>query len=327
VSKRNKTLQQALLEARLAYSGDLQALGQQKTQTQRDYQSELANAAGTHRGIVASINAAKPELQKGYSQAEGTRAAAYNQVIPGLSKLSSVADAIKAGIIAESGSSKSLLGQARQGAFQDLTSRKIEAASGEAFARSNASRVLHTALADIGKQRGQTLHQRSLYAHKVYSDLLAAQAAALQQQAIASARNATQIRVAKLGLKGRRSAAHATVKAARIRAGAAAHKAGKPRAESVHSFGIKQQIDNVRSIIRQDRARGYSSARIVHEANTAKRPVQPIILNAAMDLEYHGGLSGSNRAPLQRAGVRIPGNWLHPSVFRPRAVRSPSFSR
>jgi hypothetical protein len=316
--RRNKTLQQALLEAKIAYSGDLQALGQQKTQAQRDFQSELANAAGTHRGIVASINAAKPELQRGYAQSEGTRSAAYNQVIPGLSKLSSVADAIKAGIIAESGSSRALLAEGRRGAFQDLTSRKTEAAAGEAFARSNAGRVLHTALADIGKQRGQTLHQRSLYAHKVYADLLAAQAAALQQQAIANARNATQIRAAKIR-------AHASIRAARIGAAARGRRAAKPRAESVHSFGIKQQIDNTRSIIKQARARGYSSARIVHEALHAKKPVQPVILNAAMDLEYHGRLSGPNRGALQRAGVRIPHDWLHHSAFI--SLRPPSFAR
>src|SRR5437868_14904506 len=129
--RKNPALSQALLEAQVAYSPQFADLSQQGRQAKRNFGFDIASAAGTHRGIDASINAARPQLQQGYGQAEGTRGAAYKAVIPGLSSLSPAADVIKASIIAESAGSKARLGQERAGALGDLTSRHIEAAAGE----------------------------------------------------------------------------------------------------------------------------------------------------------------------------------------------------
>jgi hypothetical protein len=82
----------------------------------------------------------------------------------------------------------------------------------------------------------------------------------------------------------------------------------KSKPELAASKKTKLSIDNARSSIRQYRAQGLSGPKITKKAR--KAGIEPVVLNAARDLEYLGYVSGPNVAALRRAGVRIPKAWL-----------------
>jgi hypothetical protein len=105
------------------------------------------------------------------------------------------------------------------------------------------------------------------------------------------------------------AAKNAADKAAKDAAAAAkkAADAKKPKAETEASHKVKLQIDDARSQIRVLRAKGKTSVQI--SKNARQNGVEPVILNAARDLEYLGYVSRPNLAALKRAGVRVPKGW------------------
>lgn len=132
-------LSQAQNEALVRYGPQRFALQQLISQALQTRDLALHAAAGAERGIQAAISQARGETQKNYGSALATTGDTRSLVDAALAHLGGAAQPFQAAIAGERGAATDRLTTGEAGALQNLTDRRLQAASGRAFATQHAT--------------------------------------------------------------------------------------------------------------------------------------------------------------------------------------------
>jgi hypothetical protein len=147
--KRNRFINQAALEALVRFGPELSGLKELQREAIREYATGIKQAHGAARGIVGTIDQARPGVRKIYDDA-GVSASKHASMLSGdVAQLPGVANSIKAGAQLEGTHALAALRDAQSAALTDLQSRRVAAKEGEAFAVQRAHTELVDSLAKV----------------------------------------------------------------------------------------------------------------------------------------------------------------------------------
>jgi hypothetical protein len=147
--KRNRFINQAALEALVRFGPELSGLKELQREAIMEYATGIKQAHGAARGIVGTIDQARPGVRKIYDDA-GVSASKHASMLSGdVAQLPGVANSIKAGAQLEGTHALAALRDAQSAALTDLQSRRVAAKEGEAFAVQRAHTELVDSLAKV----------------------------------------------------------------------------------------------------------------------------------------------------------------------------------
>jgi hypothetical protein len=147
--KRNRFINQAALEALVRFGPELSGLKELQREAIMEYATGIKQAHGAARGIVGTIDQARPGVRKIYDDA-GVSASKHASMLSGdVAALPGVANSIKAGAQLEGTHALAALRDAQSAALTDLQSRRVAAKEGEAFAVQRAHTELVDSLAKV----------------------------------------------------------------------------------------------------------------------------------------------------------------------------------
>jgi hypothetical protein len=313
---RKSNLRLARLQSRVRFSPQKQALAGVLLELQSNYKAQVAASRGAARATQAAVGAARPEILAAYRNADAQRQAIGADIAPFLDQLGTGGSAgiVRAGIGRERAMGATHLAEAEAASLGELARRKVQAASGGQYGVRAAGDQLRADTLKTAQQLSALAGQKGAFT-----------AATLESLASADKKLGVQRRGQDVTRRGQ-DLAHQDRQAANRRQAAKDRyarqhpKGSKPKAEPVSSHNFKATINDVRSIIREQRAAGKKPHEIRSLALTSKSASSRgfrTALNAAMDLEYRGGLSRPNVVALRQAGVRVPRGWRHPRPARP----------
>jgi hypothetical protein len=147
--RRNRFINQAALEALVRFGPELSGLKELQREAIMEYATGIKQAHGAARGIVGTIDQARPNVRKIYDDA-GVSASRHASMLSGdVAALPGVANSIKAGAQLEGTHALAALRDAQSAALTDLQSRRVAAKEGEAFAVNRAHSELVDSLAKV----------------------------------------------------------------------------------------------------------------------------------------------------------------------------------
>ena len=156
-SRQKQFVSQAALQALVRYGPELSGLKELKRQAESNLGAQLAQAHGSARGIIQTVDQVTPQVAGIYDNA-GLTQAHLNQTLLGhdLQGLGHVADSIKAGAALEATGMASRLNEAKTQSLTDLGNRRVQARQGEQFAVQSAQQQFVNGMTKV-LQRGQDL--------------------------------------------------------------------------------------------------------------------------------------------------------------------------
>ncbi len=336
---------EASLQAFLRFNPEEQGLQELQRTAESGYQTAVRQARGTAQGIGAEIDRAVPAVSKTYDEAGLRQAMTAGLLKQGTGQLGGVANSIQAGIGLEQAVSGRQLNQGRATALTDLSSRKVAAKEGEAFAVNNAQSQLTSELTKL-LQRKQSLRQeKGAFTALTTGQLQEAARKEAQTLAIAEGQleqsNRNNLRTTSTSrdnalLKAETSRESAANKARGSRSASGAKLVSPDKhlewqtdvqqiAQKVRQYKGKLDRSAIVSKLAKgrDAKSGYAYPngepapdKDTPQKGTAKKPVPyklgrvaPVAadlrMTAALDVELDGHLSRTTQKALQRAGFKV----------------------
>lgn len=338
----------------LKYGPEISGIAGLQRQAQQDYRTMVQNAQGSRKATQAAIDRATPQIDQAYqgaAQQLGNINGIVDQDLSKIGPVSGQSAALQQAIQLERQNASSGLATLQGAANQSLQQQGIDAVTGQRAAvkaakqqRSDTYGQLLNRLSDLATERGTFVSQTA-------QDLASAQSAAAAKAASEAADRSEKLLEARIAARTSRAnsqrtaensqrSSQATIKAARIRAGAsrdtaeirAAQKAGLPKgvkpATPSQQGGFQDEVGKAVQYAKQFRNDGRKrpdSASLLlkgRNSQTISRPVNgqvqkvtipkvpsfdQLAASVALDLAYDGRVSNANVRKLRQRGYNVKG--------------------
>jgi hypothetical protein len=333
---------QAQNEALVRYGPQRFALREllQQALTTRDM--HLRAAAGAERGIQAAIAAARGQTARTYADAAQTTTGTRGLVDEALAKLGPGASPFAAAIARERGGATDRLTEGQANTLQDLTQRRLEAASGRAYETQAATQQFGQDVGKVQRSYQELAAEQGAFTQGRVGELKKEQADRQFQRDLAEFTQSEQDKRARGQQRTTRRGqdlSHADRQAAIEQRRAAARNkkktaANRPRT-GVGSLtqgeenSIKDDINSVVSVITNPPAfedppkgakPGAKGPRLTHQrmlqhlrtgTNPLGKPIPADIIEIAYQLRDNNGvLSPTGVKLLHSRGMHVPKEWL-----------------
>lgn len=259
---------QAQNEAYVRYGPQRFALKELIAQAIQTRDLALHAAAGSERAIQHAITLGRQDTLTNYAQGQQQTTGTRAMVDSALSKLGGAADPFAAAIAGERGAAQDRMTAGQTGALQELAQRRLEAASGSAYARTAAVKNYSTDIGKIGRTYEELAAEQGAFTQGRIADLKKQAADRQFQQDLAQMRNDTTIRGQNLTHQDRQAATNQRRDAANKRAKNGPQTIGKngPKlATGAQHTALWQAIQSALPDARQNRKTGASYGETANE--------------------------------------------------------------
>lgn len=292
----------------------------------------LHAAAGAERGIQAAIGAARHETVQNYQDATATTTGTRGLVDQALANLGPGASPFAAALARERGAATDRLTTGQANSLQDLTNRRLEAASGRAYTTQAATTQFNNDIGKVQRSYQELAAEQGAFTQGRIGELRKEAADRQFQRDLADMRNQTTQRGQDLAHTDRQAAIKQRQQAAANKKNAAGNKPPRHGVGSLtqpQENSVKDTIGSVVSVITNPPAfedppkgspPGTKGPRLTHErmvqhlrngTNPLGKPIPQDIIRIAYDLRDNGGhLSATGIKLVHARGMHVPPEWM-----------------
>lgn len=332
--RKSRWASQAALQAFLKYNPEESGLRELQRTAEGQYDTAVKQAHGTSRGIMGAIDTARPQVQQSFDEAGLRQAQTAGQIRADLQPLGGVTDPIRAAAMLETAQGNRFVSEGRTSALNDLSTRRVAAKEGEAFAINAARNTLVTDLTKVLQRKQDLRQEKGAYAALTTQQLRDTAQKEAQKLDIATAQLEQSDRNSRRTANTSRQ--NAALSAETSRQNALTRAKGKTSATGAkllspdkhleYQTSIQEIASRAKQLQKHGRSRrdivdqlqkGRPQQRVTVDPDTGEKLRNPISLprvpaypadirmTAALDVALDGHLSRKTQTKLQHAGFKV----------------------
>ena len=152
----------AALQALVRFGPEESGLRAAERQALGSYESTVAGAEATRKGITQALNVVRPRVVRDYGAATTQAANARAVAAPDVANLPADSP-LRAAVAAEQAGFTSRLGESRANTLTELGQRKIDAVSGAAYAKKSARETLGSDIAKLFERKQDLAREKGAF--------------------------------------------------------------------------------------------------------------------------------------------------------------------